>query len=599
LGLNSFRNLIGKAITPYLDDYSTLIEKSRLDEKLFRDPIFGFQRIKPYEVLIIDSRLFQRLRGIFQTSVAYLTYPSAIHTRFEHSINCLHLSERVLSAIRSRGQDVSPKNEAEVRLAALLHDIGHCIFSHGSEFFYRDFKEFKRLYKDPELCGGQPTEGEIINYCILTSDEFQRYLWEPIKQKCKSSHPVVREIDFKRIAQMIIGVPPGNDLAQRYLTDIVNGPLDVDKLDYLARDAYFAGVNISIDLDRLLPSLRVAEYKGQETGGTPTEELRLIVDHRGIAVVEQLLFARMVLYDTVYHHHKVRAASCLLQTILKRFSSEKVWPTCSGYINSISDLLEIDEYDFFGSKYDFLPVKDRIRQLRYRILPRRALVIMFRALANKDSNVKWQNICAGYTNRNDEIDFNRAARFFEDLRKQIVRYAKEAGAESIDEDDVMIDIPEPPGYGRLGRETLIQIVDNYVVPLERLFPFQKVVNNYSTQYKYRSYVFSSPMFVDYVAYAAYRAFQEEGIVLNDLSLILAHQNESNARDLLLKNNINIYKWDKHYYLPSFDSPENALGEEFSENIKGLAESCQRSVAVLLEEATKFLLDKYNVASKKN
>jgi len=99
--LNAFRARISASITSYLQDYSSRIPDARPDEKLIRDPIFGFQTLRAYETLIIDTPLFQRLRGVFQTSLTYLTYPSSIHTRFEHSLNCMNLASKVLRELRT------------------------------------------------------------------------------------------------------------------------------------------------------------------------------------------------------------------------------------------------------------------------------------------------------------------------------------------------------------------------------------------------------------------------------------------------------------------------------------------------------------------
>src|SRR5688500_18917881 len=133
-----------------------------LMQRLIRDPIFGYLSLRPYEVLIVDSPLYQRLRGIFQTALAFLTYPSSIHTRFEHSLNSLNLASRVIHALIVKGVYISPTSEAEIRLAALLHDIGHCIFSHGSEFFYRDFPEIASATTDPAFKHCTPSEGECV-----------------------------------------------------------------------------------------------------------------------------------------------------------------------------------------------------------------------------------------------------------------------------------------------------------------------------------------------------------------------------------------------------------------------------------------------------
>src|SRR6266446_10570373 len=154
--LNDFRLRISATVARYLQDYSTRIRDARLDEKLIRDPIFGFQTLRSYETLIIDTPLFQRLRGVFQTSLTYLTYPSSIHTRFEHSLNCMNLASKVLRELQP-ANSISDAEHAEVRLAALLHDIGHCVFSHGSEFFYRTLEEFREVMKDTEFKDANPS----------------------------------------------------------------------------------------------------------------------------------------------------------------------------------------------------------------------------------------------------------------------------------------------------------------------------------------------------------------------------------------------------------------------------------------------------------
>jgi HD superfamily phosphohydrolase len=546
MSLDKLRKKIGSSIYKYLVNYGTFVDRARRDKKLFRDPIFGFQRLEPYEVLVVDSPLFQRLRAISQTGFAYLTYPASIHTRFEHSINCLNFAERILNSIRDEGTTISEIDRAQTRLAALLHDVGHCIFSHVSEFFYSEFPEIQEALNDQEISLGNRTESEVVNYCILTSDEFDSMLWKPIVKTCRSDCDFIGQIKPKCIAQMIIGMPPEDDPERRFLTEIINGPLDVDKLDYLSRDAYFTGISLNVDIDRLLPSFRTAFVDNEERN---RKERRLVVDHRGIAVVEQLLFARMVLYDTVYNHHKVRAANSLFQAFLKKYCDKDVWPTKSKKLNSISSLLEIDESEFFGHNYSDQEVREYVRCFRSRILPERALVITPRTLVDRDSHTKWSNRCSDFVSREDPVARCNSQKFFSDLRSKIMHYAEEAGASGIQSEDIMIDIPEPPKYGRLGSDTLIQIVEEYVEPLKNLFPFQKVVNNYSTQYKYRSYVFSNQKCRDFVAYAAFRAFKDEGIILNDLSLILAHQERGKTHDLIIKNHLRLPDWRTEFYAP--------------------------------------------------
>lgn len=548
--LQTLRGHLGPAIGRYLHDYKTRIDCARLDEKLIRDPIFGFLRLRPHEALIVDSPLFQRLRGIFQTALTFLTYPSSIHTRFEHSLNCLNLASRVLQSLEEKNPKIGEVEKAEVRLAALLHDIGHCLFSHGSEFFYRNFPEVAAAVSDPEVLGGTPSESECVNYAILTSPEFTELLWDPIKERCldhsEKDFGYLDEIDFLHVAQMIIGMSPGGVPAKRYMADIINGPLDVDKLDYLTRDGYFTGVNLSVDIDRLLPSLDLAKVKNIVT---KQNERKLVVDHRGVAVVEQLLFSRMLLYDTVYHHHKVRAAQGALNTLLERHHKDKVWQTTSGRLDSMVDFLELDEYDFYGAKYKSKRLKKDIENLRYRNLPARALVMTARGLTDEKGHTKWSTRCADLTNRTDPVARKKGAEFFDGIKRKIIEYVSEVRSPALEMGDILIDIPETRGYKKLGEDTLIKIHKDCIESLGKFFPFDKVINNYSKEYKYRTYVFGPETHKSEIAYAAFRAFSEQGIRLNELGLILAHQEAGTTRDLLKGNHIRIPDWRTDFYVP--------------------------------------------------
>jgi HD superfamily phosphohydrolase len=543
--LDDFRARIDEAIAPYLNAYSERIQNVRTDDKIIRDAIFGFQKLRAYETLIIDTPLFQRLRGIFQTSLTFLTYPSSTHTRFEHSLSCMNLASKVIHELEQSGNSISPGEHAEIRLAALLHDIGHCFFSHGSEFFYRNFEEFRSVKADEELKFGHPSEAECVNYCILTCKSFGE-LWRAIHRHCRGKYAFLDSVDLKSAAQMIVGMAPEDKPNRRFQTDIINGPMDVDKLDYLERDGYFTGVNFSVDTDRLLPSLRTHLFRNEERG---RDEKRLVVDQRGIAVVEQLLFARMLLYDTVYHHHKVRAANAALQSILKEHHSRSVWPTRSGKLESVADFLEMDENEFFGNKYDDNVIAKQIRDLRYRVLPERALVLAPRAMCDAESHTAWAFHCSEFVNRDDPVSKRKSTLFFDELRKKIHDYAVAAGAGDLVLGEIFIDVPDPPGLSKLGQETLVQIVEDYVVNLSELFPFHKVVTNYSKQYKYRTYVFGPERCSSEIAYAACRALPEFGIRPNSLALILAHKESGRTKELLDRHHVEIPDWRKVFYTP--------------------------------------------------
>jgi hypothetical protein len=158
-------------------------------------------------------------------------------------------------------------------------------------------------------------------------------------------------------------------------------------------------------------------------------------------------------------------------------------------------------------------------------------------------------MAADITNREDPVAQRKGDAERDRLHAAIVKHARAAGAKGLKQHEVIIDCPEPPGLSRLGDKTLIEMVRGYVVKLADLFPFQKVVNNYSRQYKYRSYVFAPPQWASEVAYAAFRTLTENGMRVNDLSLILANQAEGRARELLAENGIAVPDWQREYYLP--------------------------------------------------
>lgn len=546
MSLAALRDLINPVVQTHIpEEYIANTRLRRKDSKVLRDPIFGFITIRPYEAAIVDSPLFQRLRSIFQTAFAYVAYPSSVHSRFEHSLSCMNLADRVYNSVaRADPKLFNDTNLALVRLAGLLHDIGHCLFSHASEEYYKHLPEFDGLASDEAFQYGNPSPGEIANYCIITSAPFHE-LWKKIKSEFSSEHPYIAHIEPRHIAELIVGRPPDGDHSRRYLADIINGPIDVDKLDYITRDGYFTGVSMSIDIDRLIPSLTVANIRRQHgTGTAERDELSLVVDHKALSVLEQMLFARMLLYDSVYHHHKVRIAAHRFLQIINDFSSKPLWPTPSKTLSTYSDLLSIDEYHFFGHQYGDATLSSLIASLKNRELQKRALVLTARSCADELSMKLLYQLSSGLQStkarKRSEVGawlkaLTTAA--FEHASSLLTRETSEnvpGSAEklallgSLGADSIVIDFPRPPKYTRMGRLSYIllsKVEDekSLVVSLSDLFPFEKLTTTYSQQYKYRSYVFSDYRLVREVAYGMFKAMSERSIKLNDLALLMAHQ----------------------------------------------------------------------------
>ena len=236
-----------------------------------RDPIHGFIALSEKEVNLINTRVFQRLRRIRQLAMAFLVYPGVLHTRFDHSIGVMHIAGRICDRLKITG-----KAREQVRLAALLHDIGHGPFSHISEYLLaRHATDDARKESVQEKIHEQVTV-DIIKYdcqigAILSNSECE-FVVDMIEGK--------KTRDFQR--------------------DIVSSDLDADKMDYLLRDSYYAGVKYgTYDLEKIIESCHI-HHKGNES--------YLAISYKGVHALEQLLLAKRHMTQQVYHH-RVRSVS--------------------------------------------------------------------------------------------------------------------------------------------------------------------------------------------------------------------------------------------------------------------------------------------------
>jgi HD superfamily phosphohydrolase len=221
-----------------------------------RDPLHGTVQLTDIEEKLLDSQPMQRLRGIRQLAMAHLVYPGANHTRFEHSIGTLALSEKICREI-----GVGQEGQEKVRLAALLHDVGHVCFSHEAEAVLAP------LLGDHEKIGrGLVEKSEIAD---IIGEQF-------------SPREIAR-------------------LCTTPLGEIITSDIGSDRMDYLLRDSHYTGVAYGvIDSDRIASSLAFAKQG-------------LVLQERGLEAAESLLVARFTMFSTVYLHKTVRIASRMLQ----------------------------------------------------------------------------------------------------------------------------------------------------------------------------------------------------------------------------------------------------------------------------------------------
>ena len=244
-----------------------------------RDPLWDTIRVDPTAARIVDTVAFQRLRYIRQLGLAHLVYPGATHTRFDHALGVYHLTSTALRLLRERGETPPEVWEGEelIPYAALLHDIGHYAFSHALEEL------------EPERV---PADHEAVA---------QRFFHSPDLRAALAPLGLGAE---DKIHALIKGE---GEIALRGL---VSGSLDLDKMEYLRRDAYFCGVPYGqVDVDRLIQGLVL--LPSPETG-----LWEIGVHEKAVAALESLLFAKYQMFRNVYWHHAVRAATALYKRIV-------------------------------------------------------------------------------------------------------------------------------------------------------------------------------------------------------------------------------------------------------------------------------------------
>ncbi len=230
------------------------------------DPIHDFIRAYGTEITIIDNPIFQRLRRIRQLSGAHLVYPGAQHTRFEHSLGVMHIAGQVGQVLQEKGIINSNDNE-NIRLAALLHDIGHGPFAH--------------IFEEVLQRKNKASHEEIGRDLILKTE-----IGDDISKS---------GFDKKLITKLAFG-----DSKFQFMNEIISGALSADMMDYLLRDGYFTGAeHAKIDHKRITQSLDVYEKK-------------LALEKSALYSFESMMHSRYQMFKAVYFHKTVRAAEVML-----------------------------------------------------------------------------------------------------------------------------------------------------------------------------------------------------------------------------------------------------------------------------------------------
>jgi len=301
------------------------------------DPIHDFIRVYEHELSIIDSPLFQRLRRIRQLSGAHLTYPAAQHTRFEHSLGVMHIASQAGHALNEKGFLKSDDIEI-IRLAGLLHDVGHGPFSHLFE--------------------------EIIQDKKISHENFGR---EIILKSEIGDSLSKNGFNKKLIAKIAFG-----DSKFQYMNEIVSGTLSADMMDYLLRDGYFTGAeHARIDHKRITQSLDVHKKK-------------LALERSALYSFESMMHSRYQMFKAVYFHKTVRSAEVMLLEALRLSDDE------FGFTNfNVNEFVNLtDAYvlsTLISSKSSKLK---RARQLAQDYQNRKLLKCVFERILTGKTNLK-------------------------------------------------------------------------------------------------------------------------------------------------------------------------------------------------------------------
>lgn len=249
--------------------------------KIFNDPIYGFISI-PNDLVydLIEHRYFQRLRRISQMGLSSLVYPGAHHTRFHHALGAMHLMDRSIEVLRSKGVEISEAEAEALLVAILLHDIGHGPFSHAMEHSIVEEVSHEEL---------------TLKFMFALNEEFNGRLDLAIQ---------MFQGKYKRL----------------FMLQLISSQLDMDRLDYLKRDSFYSGVHEgNVNSERLIQML----YVVNDT---------LVVEEKGVYSVEKFLMARRLMYWQAYLHKTSVVAELTLTKSLQRakelaHKGENLWAT--------------------------------------------------------------------------------------------------------------------------------------------------------------------------------------------------------------------------------------------------------------------------------
>jgi uncharacterized protein len=259
-------------------------------QRIIHDPIYGAIYVDELEWLLTQSRPMQRLKGIKQLGLVDTVYPGANHTRFEHSLGTMHMADRIAKQLDLNTEDVH-----KVRLAGLLHDIGHPALSHAVEGVLSRNHEIQ-----PVMAGKKVNKHEEFTHEIILANPFGEEALEVADRLHGSAESL-----FRDVAEISIGDKP-------ILGQIICGDIDADRIDFLLRDSHHSGVNFGIvDADQIIQALVVNKDRVVLAGkGDYKSEMSR-------TAAESMLIARSHHYNALIYHPRVQSIRSMLLAALE------------------------------------------------------------------------------------------------------------------------------------------------------------------------------------------------------------------------------------------------------------------------------------------
>ncbi len=238
--------------------------------KHIRDPVYSdFIELDDLALRVVSHPYFQRMRRIKHLGLAHYVYPGATHTRFSHMLGAYHLATKFLRSLKRKGYGIDRYYDP-VRMAALLHDVGHTSLSHALEFTILPFRH------------------ERMGRAIIDLK--------------------FREVMGNYLTDEVLALYDGK--REPFAREMVESQMDVDRLDYLRRDAYYCGVDYGlVDVERIVQTSELYELPQGRT---------LVIVEKGMFAVESYIIARYLMYWSVYYHKTNLSFQALLFSLFKR-----------------------------------------------------------------------------------------------------------------------------------------------------------------------------------------------------------------------------------------------------------------------------------------